>query len=138
MTRVHAREEKQILDHTGQTMSLVQQRGQLLVDFRFKIITGEQSFQTRAQDRDRAFQLMGSISRVSCRSLQFLPRRNERDVGASSFRAILLRIQRQLLYWYGEPERHEVAGHKSAQQKQDTRTANLPAKPMQLRHRIGK
>src|SRR6266487_6779041 len=119
-------------------MSLVKESREFLIDFALEIFAGQQSFKTGAQQRDRTFQLMGGVSRISGRSLQSLAGRGKRGFGTFSLRAIFFRIHCELLDGYCKPGRDEVAGNEPAKQKQRARASNLPAKPMQLRHRIGK
>src|SRR5207244_12312081 len=42
MTSVHARQKKQLVNHAGQTMRLMEQSGQLLVNLLFKIFARQQ------------------------------------------------------------------------------------------------
>src|SRR6266480_7406799 len=115
-------------------MSLVKESREFLIDFALEIFASEQSFKTGAQQRDRTFQLMGGVSRISCRSLQFFTGRGKRGFGTFSLCAIFFRVQCELLDWYCEPGGDEVAGHEPTEQKQRARAANLPAEPMQLCH----
>ena len=87
---IHARQKEQIVDDASQAMRLVKQRGKLLIYLRLKIFTRQQCLQTETKNRDRAFQLMGSVGRISCRSFQFLRRRSKRGFSAPSSCAIFL------------------------------------------------
>src|SRR5207244_13059565 len=84
-------------------------------------------FKTGAQECDRTFQLMRSVSRVPCRSFQFFTSRGERGFDAFSLFPIFFRIQRQLLNRHCEPGCDEAACYEPAEQKQHARAANLPA-----------
>jgi hypothetical protein len=55
---VHPREQQQIVDHSRDAIGLVQQRRQLVVDFRLEIVAQQQFLNAGAQDRDWRLQLM--------------------------------------------------------------------------------
>ena len=109
---------------------------EFLVDFALEIFACQQSFKTGAQECDRTFQLMRSVSRVPCRSFQFFTSRGERGFDAFSLFPIFFRVQRQLLDRHCEAGCDEAACYEPAEQKKHARAANLPAEPMQLSHRI--
>src|SRR6266446_5680913 len=115
----------------------MQQGRKLFVHFRFEVFARQQSLETRTKDCYRSLQLVRSICGISGRSFQFLARGNERGFGASSVRAIHLRIHRQLLHWRRKPDRSEMTREEPTEQKQDAHAANLPAQPLLARIGIG-
>src|SRR5437870_304446 len=57
MTSIHARQKKQIVNYAGQTMRLMEQGRQLLVNLRLKILACQQRFDANAKHGNWAFQL---------------------------------------------------------------------------------
>src|SRR3989442_13413351 len=103
---------------------------EFLVDFALEIFACQQSFKTGAQECDRPFQLMRSVSRVPCRSFQFFTRRGARGCDAFSLSPFFYQIQRQLLARPCGAGCDEPPCSAPAEKKQHPRTANLPAEPM--------
>ena len=61
MAGVHPRKQKQIVDNSSQSVSLMKKAGKLVVDFRFEILTAQQTLESGAQNGDWTFQLMRGI-----------------------------------------------------------------------------
>ena len=118
-------------------MRLVKQPRKFFIHFRLQILTCEQALQAGTQNSDRTFQLMGSVSRISGRSFQFFARGSERSLGLFALRAVLFRVDRQLLDWSCKTHRNEMARDKPAEQKKNACAADPPAQPSQLRDPIG-
>ena len=96
VARIHARQEKEIVDHAGDPISLMEQLRKLIVDVLREIFPPEQSFDPGAQHCYRRLQLMRSIGRKARGTLQFFACRFELRLGQLAFRAMPFRSHRQL------------------------------------------
>src|SRR6185312_12455750 len=52
MTSVHPGQQQQIVDNSSQSIGLMKKPGKLVVDFRFEILTAEQTLESGAQNGD--------------------------------------------------------------------------------------
>src|SRR4030088_3076276 len=97
-------------------MRLVKKERKFFIDFRLKIFVRQQPLETGAQDRHRSLELMRSVSRVPCRSFEFLRCRSQCRLSLFALGVFFLRLDGQLCDWLRKTDGNEMAGHKAAEQ----------------------
>src|SRR5438132_1142160 len=115
MAGVHTREKQEVVDYAGQSVGLVKQSRELMIDLGFEIFAGQQTIEARAQNSDRALQLMGGVGGIPSRSFQFFAGGGEGSFGTFSLHVIFLKIQRQLLHRNRETGGDQMADHEATE-----------------------